>query len=115
MLYPVPTEIQGRRLPDTPWPELPQGVELEPGDYWKYTDIDLGDHYPSNLTGTAWGFYSPDGNGCGRLVSHTVREEEDETISIRPNDGSSNSVLHEGGAQHVQWHGYVDHGVWREV
>ena len=104
--------IQGRRLPDAQFSEFP--LDKQPGDYWKVIDYDLGDAYPSNLTRTVWRFTSPDGNGDGLLMSHTVREEEDGTISIRPGDGSSNSVLHSGGGQDLTWHGYVEHGLWTE-
>jgi hypothetical protein len=105
--------MQGRRLPDTRWRELP--ADLKPGDYWKITGLSLGDMYPSNLTRTAWQFYSPDGNGIGTLMAHTVREEEDGTISIRQGDGSTNSVLHQGSNPNLTWHGYVEHGVWNEL
>jgi hypothetical protein len=40
-----------------------------------------------------------------------VREHEDGTISVRPGDGSSNSILitgHDG----EQYHGYIECGVW---
>lgn len=110
--------MQGRRRPDVRFGELPD--DLQPGDYWKYLDRETGEpkvamepYRATNLTGSVWGFYSPDGNGIGTLMSHTVREHEDGTISIRPGDGSSNSVLHTGGAQGLTWHGYVDHGVWQ--
>ena len=106
----------GRRLPDTTFGELPD--DAQPGDYWKYLDRETGEplaaNRPGNLTNTVWGYYSPDGNGMGTLMLHTVREEDDGTISIRPGDGSSNSVLHSGGAQGKSWHGYVEHGVWNE-
>lgn len=43
------------------------------------------------------------------LPVHTVREHEDGTISVRPGDGSSNSILvKQGDGQ--QWRGYIDHG-----
>jgi hypothetical protein len=103
--------VQGRRRPDASYLHPPE--DLQPGDYWKLS-MDLGDSYPTNLTRTVWGFYSPNGNGIGTLMAHTVREEDDGTISIRPGDGSSNSVLHSGGAQDLIWHGYVEHGVWTE-
>jgi hypothetical protein len=106
--------MQGRRLPDVKWPDLPNEA-LQPGDYWKCIGIDLRDTYPSNLSRNVWQYYSPDGNGVGTLMAHTVREEDDGTISIRPGDGSSNSVLHSGGNPNLIWHGYVEHGVWNEL
>lgn len=113
--------MRGRRRPDVTLGVLPD--DLQPGDYWKYVDKDdqpfradcglwAGD-VSGNLTGGVWGYYSPDGNGIGTLVLHTVREHDDGTISIRPGDGTSNSVLHSGGATHKTWHGYVDHGDWQ--
>jgi hypothetical protein len=40
-----------------------------------------------------------------------VREEDDGTISVRPGDGSSNSILLSG-AFGKTWHGYIEHGEW---
>lgn len=113
--------MQGRRLPDTEFGRLPD--DAQPGDYWKYLvggepmapiENFPGKGQAGNLTGTVWGYYSPDGNGMGTLMRHTVREEDDGTISVRPGDGSSNSILHSGGATGKTWHGYIEHGVWRE-
>lgn len=112
----------GRRLPDTPFGDLPD--DIQPGDFWKYLDKDgrplsarslqgTSGNVEGNLTDTVWGFYSPDGNGCGTLICHTVREHEDGMISVLPGDGSSNSILHSGGAQQKTWHGYIYHGEWR--
>ena len=113
--------MQGRRLPDTRLGDLPD--DLQPGDYWKC--LNRGDGgpctpeqaferpQPTNLTGTVWQFYSPDGNGVGTLIEHTVREHEDGTISVLPGDGSSNSILHSGGNQGLTWHGYIYNGEWR--
>lgn len=112
----------GRRRDDVPFGDLPDDVQ--PGDYWRYLDRDTGkplkassiDQRPAvreNLTDEVWGCSAPNGAGIGTLVLHTVREEDDGTASIRPNDGSSNSVLIEGGA--TSWHGYLERGVWRPV
>ena len=109
--------MQGRRREDTIFGDLPE--DMQPGDYWKYLASD-GEHpiqivsEPSNLTGSAWGFYAPNGCGIGTLMKHTVREHEDGTITVAPNDGSSNSILITGG-NNCSWHGYVDHGIWSEV
>lgn len=107
--------MQGHRREDVVFGELP--LELEPGEYWKYLARDgSGDmpavDAPDNLTGQVWGFYSPNGCGIGLLMKHTVREHEDGTASIRPGDGSSNSVLINGGTG-GSWHGYLEHGTWR--
>ncbi len=53
------------------------------------------------------------GYGIGNLTKHTIREEDDGTISVRPGDGSSNSILITG-AHGRTWHGYIERGVWNE-
>lgn len=116
--------MKGRRREDVRFGDIPE--DAQPGDYWKYLNADgtpvsakaAWSHDPQvagNLTDTVWGYMSPDGNGIGTLAIHTVREHEDGTISILPGDGSSNSVLHSGGAKNLTWHGYVYEGEWREV
>ena len=106
----------GRRRDDTPLDRLPP--DIQPGDYWKCLIPDGSrpvnvDDRPSNLTGTMWMFMPPNGCGIGSLRAHTVRENEDGTATIAPQDGSSNSVLIHGAG--CSWHGYMEHGVWREV
>jgi hypothetical protein len=111
--------LVGRRLPDTKRGELPDVLDrLRPGDYWKRLD-EAGDPVrvdnPGNLTGTSWHVVvpMPSGYGLGWLEHHTVREHEDGTISVRPGDGSSNSILVTG--HHGQrWHGYIEHGEFYE-
>lgn len=108
--------MKGRRLPDTILGQLPD--DLQPGDYWKVTNsegepIHVGPE-KGNLTGTVWGIYCPRG-GVGTLWNHTVREHEDGTISVRPGDGSSNSILMTGGPGSETWHGYIEQGEWREL
>lgn len=69
--------------------------DFEPGEYGKSPD--------------GW-FFSPptiDNIGVGGLGKHTIIEHEDGTITVSP------SILfnsHKG-----TWHGYLEHGVWREV
>lgn len=116
--------MQGRRRPDLAFAEIHD--DLKPGDYWKILDTGTGEPrapdppQPENLTGTCWYVVVPlddgdgTGYGLGRLEAHTVREEDDDTISVRPNDGSSNSILITG-AHGKSWHGYIEHGVWNEV
>lgn len=119
--------FQGRRLPDTQDGKFPISYyELLPGDYWKILGEDgtplLVEHHPTNLTKTAWSVVAP-ARGytdfrrnvmIGNLRSHTVREEEDGTISVRAGDGSSNSILIQRGANEI-WHGYIEHGVWTSM
>jgi hypothetical protein len=112
--------MRGRRLPDTPYDELPDDVQ--PGDYWKLTRN--GEPWlsnePSNLTRTSWMICTPNGL-IGTLRNHTVREHQGGTITIAPGDGSSNSVMVSGtpygpGAQAVtEWHGYIYDGVWQQL
>lgn len=123
--------LVGRRLKDTPLSEFAiSGDEIQPGDYWKCLTTDgsralnVKDHledrqywgndprHDQNLTGGVWHVVTPLGQHA-ILSIHTVREEDDGTISIRPGDGSSNSVL-VGDPNRGQWHGYIEHGVWSE-
>lgn len=108
--------MQGRRRPDTPLARLPDDIRR--GDYWKVINKagePLHSPEPGNLTGTVWMVVAPIGDGdgyaIGRLTKHTVREHDDGTISVRPGDGSSNSILITG-AHDRQYHGYIEHGVW---
>lgn len=106
--------MQGTRRADVPLGELPD--DPQPGDYWKYVKDDgtpLHSDEPSNLTGTVWGIRVPEkGLSIATLTKHTVREHEDGTISVRPDDGSSNSILVTG-PDGKSWHGYIEHGDWR--
>lgn len=107
--------MQGRRRPDLDRRLLQD--DLQPGDYWKILDggEPLRISHPGKLTEECWYVVAPMSYGyaIGRLTYHTIREHEDGTISVRPGDGSSNSILitgHNG----EQWHGYIEHGVWSE-
>lgn len=107
---------QGRRRDDVNFFDLPPD-DLEHGDYWRYLDRKTGKpmhvEESGNLTGGVWGVCCPVIGGIGLLRLHTVREHEDGTITVAPGDGSSNSILIGDGQR--SWHGYIDHGVWREV
>lgn len=106
--------LVGRRRPDVKGWGFPD--EVEPGDFWRFVNDDgspLEANDLGNLTGGVWGVACPMSYGVaiGRLVCHTVREEEDGSISVRAGDGSSNSILvtgHHG----EQWHGYIERGEW---
>lgn len=98
--------------------ELP--ADVQPGDFWRYVTaegepVKAGDDAQErgNLTGGVWGVYAPRG-GIGTLRLHTVREHEDGTISVRPGDGSSNSILQSAIGTGEGWHGYIERGVWSE-
>lgn len=120
-------KTQGRRRADCLLGDLPDDIQI--GDYWKIAHADgrpvtpeeyQKRSFPSNLCGTCWMIAVPNpqsktGEGylLGNLAAHTVREHEDGTISVRPGDGSSNSILVQGGADR-SWHGFVEHGVLEE-
>jgi len=101
----------GRRRPDAHVGDLPP--DIQPGDYWRAL-IEPSPE-PSNLTGLCYYVVAPEpGFGVALLTRHTIREEDDGTISVRPGDGSSNSILVHG-AHGKTWHGYIEHGEWRPV
>lgn len=109
----------GRRRPDASDSELPD--DIQPGDYWRVLGADGRPKTvtsPGNLTGGVWHVVPPIGGPddwmLGRLELHTVREHEDGTISVRPGDGSSNSILVSDGRGR-SWHGYIEHGEWRSA
>lgn len=109
--------MRGRRLPDCAVDRMPN--DRRPGDYWKLLVADeqnierpMKVQYDNKLTLECWRVVTPLGQ-VGTLTKHTVREHADGTISVRPKDGSSNSIAvtdHRG-----VWHGYIEHGEWREV
>lgn len=107
----------GRRRPDQELDNLPD--DIQPGDYWKYVTADgtpIKSADPENLTHTIWGYSPPEIGGVAHLTKHTVREHEDGHISVRPNDGSSNSILVKGGPNMSRsWHGFIYHGIWTRV
>jgi len=73
---------------------------LEPGEYGK--NLETGEWFmrpPQSET-----FHS----GMGNLNNHTVVEHNDGTITVSP------SILVTG-HHDKQWHGYLEHGIWREV
>lgn len=110
--------MKGRRRPDTRRDRLPRGRILA-GDYWKVLESGTGkpaiiDDEPTNLERTEWMVVAPMPSGgfaIGRLTKHTVRELDDGTISVRPGDGSSNSILITG-SNSQQYHGYIERGIW---
>lgn len=59
-----------------------------------------------------WYACTPNGE-LGNLFNHEVVEHEDGTITVSPSILVS-SYDSKGNA-HVVWHGFLEHGVWREV
>lgn len=85
------TMVGSRREQDTP-PHIPI---LAPGEYMLVKDDQ-----------PFWVAAAPNGWNCN-LRAHDVTEHEDGTITVSP------SILitrREG----ETWHGYLEHGVWRE-
>lgn len=78
---------KGRRVYKLPY-------KLEPGAYTEYNDC--------------WYGRTPNGYLCN-LSSHEVTEHDDGTITVSP------SIRVTDTKQQEQWHGYLEHGVWREV
>lgn len=112
------TTLLGRRLPDLSRDQIHSDVRA--GDYWRALNSDgtpVVSNAQGNLTHGVWYVAAPvgdaEGYAIGRLENHTVREEDDGTISVRPNDGSSNSILLTRGDR--SFHGYIEHGVWSSV
>jgi hypothetical protein len=87
--------MKGKRIDaDTNEPNQFPFPRLGPGDFGK--DID-----------GIWYCRPPWKHAGGSLARHTVTEHEDGTITVSP------SILI---ATHVgTWHGYLEHGIWREV
>lgn len=115
--------VTGRRRPDARFGDYPE--DIQPGDIWKVLmqngSVLKADEYANgvydvrgNLTNRVWKYASPSDGRVGILVLHTVREHDDGTVSIRPDDGSSNSVFYDRGGPNA-WHGYVEHNVWKHV
>src|SRR5687767_15168863 len=73
-------------------------TSLLPGDYWKWS------------SGAEWSAKCPNGLHAA-LRGHQVTEWPDETISVSP------SILcrYDGADGKKEWHGFLEHGVWREV
>jgi hypothetical protein len=105
--------MKGRRLPDLDYGRI--HADVQAGDYWRVTSEGepLLSTDPGNLTGGIWYVAAPMSYGyaIGRLTKHTVREHEDGTISVRPDDGSSNSILLTGHGGE-KYHGFIEHGEW---
>jgi hypothetical protein len=83
--------------------------DLEPPDKLVPAGLQDGDYWKNPRTGVWWLYL--DGCGPGRLSDHKVIEHDDGTVTVSP------SILischHEGHERHR--HGYLEHGVWREV
>src|SRR5882757_5576706 len=80
----------------------PHGMQV--GDFWKVLAEDCKPkivHHAGKLTEECWRAVVPIG-------------DEDGSISVLPNDGSSNSIL-VSGSRGRSWHGYIYSGEFREI
>jgi hypothetical protein len=92
--------------------DVTQGVRLQPsrsddsGEWFRPTP---GSYWFEQKTG-CWSAMPPGApeHGSGSLSNHDVTEHEDGTITVSP------SILIDM-APIWSWHGYLEHGVWREV
>ena len=88
----------GRRVDYDPHSkdDYPQEVLTE-GDYGKDED-------------GCWWAYAPLDGCLGCLEQHEVTEHDDGTISVAP----SILISTYDGERVIQWHGYLECGIWRE-
>jgi hypothetical protein len=96
---------QGHRAPDG---EIP----TELGGYSKHAADRADDGGP------AWWVHPPAvGIGVGILTKHRVVEHDDGSISVPEctSFASSSNSIRIARVHGSSWHGYIDHGVWREV
>jgi hypothetical protein len=84
--------MQGKRI-DRPDGSIPQS-----GEYGKGED-------------GHWQCCPPGTNLVGSLAGHQVTEHEDRTITVSP----SILIWQDLPTGRIEWHGFLEHGVWREV
>ena len=76
------------------------------------TEAFLEGEYGKHPADGTWYACTPNGM-LGNLSGHEVVEHENGTITVSP------SILvtspDSKGNEHVRWHGYLEHGIWREV
>lgn len=76
--------------------------ELKPGEYVKHED---GNFYaiPPDTKPDQW--------LCANLEKHKIEEHEDGTITVSP---SIRVGGHDEIGTRVEWHGYLEKGIWRQ-
>ncbi len=80
------------------------GTRVYPG---QDNDLFLAEgQYGKHPNGT-W-YARPPGSMMGNLSNHEVTEHEDGTITVSP------SILVTELGSGKQWHGFLEHGIWRE-
>lgn len=79
-----------------------QGTRIDAKDNPRFKAGEYG-----QISDGTWYGCTPNGHACS-LAKHTVTEHEDGTITVSP------SILVSDNSGEL-WHGYLEHGVWREV
>lgn len=79
-----------------------QGTRVYPNSQG-YLDMSDQGSYGQDRDGRWWAHVPQAGCPVGNLDDHQITEHEDGTITVSP------SILWPG-----KWHGYLEHGVWRE-
>lgn len=93
----------GRRLPDSTDGVLP---ELQPGDYIKV----LGGPWTERLVQPLWVVRTPNGCLCYLNEGHTFTEHDDGMLTVTPSIGCFKDA---NGS--FAYHGFLEHGVWRDA
>lgn len=95
-------------------PAVLKGRRVSLKEFWRSDDRQCGDYAGPVETnddeapsGEVWWVCDPAGN-VGRLVTHTIEEHKDGTITARP------SILIDK-PHGLGWHGWLEHGIWRSV
>ena len=113
--------LQGRRIPDSEWFERRTANELQPGDYGVEFITREGEEVrdwfvrcPNGADTVLW-VNEADRNGN----RHVIEEHDDGTITVH---GSimgefvrSEKISGAGPISSPGWHGWLEHGVWREA
>lgn len=93
---------------------------MEPGDYGRHMVRLSPGISTEGEPFWAWWVCTPNGL-FGRLSMpedsphhHYVEEHDDGTVTIVPQEGNTNSILVKG-ANGVEWHGWIRHGVWESI
>jgi hypothetical protein len=82
---------------------------LEPGEYFKAANP-----VSDGSRAGSWYGKTPNGHVCN-LGGHSVIEHDDGTISVSPSIRVWIGGYSSGHPEQTLWHGYLEHGVWRQV
>ena len=98
--------LQGKRIEDNAHP-------ANPGEYSYFSQETPGAWWPGK---PYWMICTPRGT-LGNLVNHKCIMEEDGTLTVpspKPGEGP-NSILVESNWDGKTWHGFMDHGYFKEL